>query len=202
MSIEEAIKLLAQRAGEMYCKVCTVDAIDEKARTVDVSPIDESAPILGVNLQANQSTEAGLVLFPKQGSHVIVAFLNANAAVVILTETVEKALLKIGEKSPVELTIVDGSAALKVGDTTAEITKEKKITLNDGKNGGLTITPTLAAELKKMSARIDGVIDAIKNGKATPQDGGTGLQTTIVASLAKLTNVEDFSKIENKDVTH
>jgi len=90
MEIKEAIQQLAKTRDEKYCKICVVDAVDEATRTVDVSPIDESAPILSVNLQANQSSEVGVVCFPKVGSYVVVAFLNPATAVVVLTEEIEK----------------------------------------------------------------------------------------------------------------
>ena len=53
--------------SEIYCKVCTVDSVDEKARTVDCTPLDESAPLVGVNLQANQEGDTGVVCFPAVG---------------------------------------------------------------------------------------------------------------------------------------
>jgi hypothetical protein len=90
MNIKAAIQKLAETRDEKYCKICIVDAVDETARTVDVSPIDESAPILGVNLQANQSGEVGVVCFPKVGSYVVVAFLSSATAVVVLTEEIDK----------------------------------------------------------------------------------------------------------------
>lgn len=35
MTIQEAIRKMAAAGTEPYCKVCTVDAVDEDARTVD-----------------------------------------------------------------------------------------------------------------------------------------------------------------------
>ena len=53
--------------SEIYCKVCTVDSVDEKARTVDCTPLDESAPLVGVNLQANREGGHRRRLFPCRG---------------------------------------------------------------------------------------------------------------------------------------
>ena len=47
MTLAEAIRRLAMTGSEIYCKVCTVDSVDEKARTVDCTPLDESAPLVG-----------------------------------------------------------------------------------------------------------------------------------------------------------
>ena len=45
MTIQEAIRKMAAAGTEPYCKVCTVDAVDEDARTVDCTPLDEGAPL-------------------------------------------------------------------------------------------------------------------------------------------------------------
>ena len=66
------------------------------------------------------------------------------------------------------------------------IIKAPKISANDYKT-----------QLDKMTARIDGIIDAIKNGVPTPQDGGAALQQTIVASLEQLTDKENFNTLSD-----
>ena len=66
------------------------------------------------------------------------------------------------------------------------IIKAPKISANDFKT-----------QLDKMTARIDGIIDAIKNGVPTPQDGGAALQQTIVASLEQLTDKENFNTLSD-----
>ncbi len=77
-----------------------------------------------------------------------------------------------------------------------------KIVMNGGELGALIKIDELRAQLDKMTARIDGIIDAIKNGKPTPQDGGAGLQTTIISALAKLNDKEDFGDIADNNITH
>ena len=84
MTLKEAIRVLAMSGAELYCKICTVDAVDVEARTVDCTPIDESAPLVGVNLQASQDSSVGVVLFPAVGSYVIVAFITPAVAAVVL----------------------------------------------------------------------------------------------------------------------
>lgn len=89
MNISEIIKELAKNGDQIYSLVCLVDVVDKDARTVDVSPINGSAPLLDVNLQANQGGSAGVVMFPKVGSHVVVTFLSQCTAVVVVCEEVE-----------------------------------------------------------------------------------------------------------------
>ncbi len=97
MIIKDFIRLLAQSGEELYCKVCTVDSVDYDTRTVDCTPIDESAPILAANLQANQQSKTGVVTYPKIGSYVVVGFLNQATAVVLLCDEIERIEFAIGE---------------------------------------------------------------------------------------------------------
>jgi len=205
MDIKTAIQALAKTRDEKYCKICIVDAVDETARTVDVSPIDESAPILGVNLQANQSGEMGVVCFPKVGSFVVVAFLSPATAVVVLTDEIEKVILKLDESDPVELEVVGGSVSLKVGDTTAEIVKDKKITLNGGDNGGLVI-------IQGLTDKINSLVDAFNNhthtlltgsvvvaGTPTTQNNAAPITVPAITSKAQKLQKDDY---ENENITH
>jgi len=84
----------------------------------------------------------------------------------------------------------------------AMFSKTHKILFDGGENGGLTITPELRTQLEKLSARVDGIIDAINNGVPGSSDGGAALLSTIKAGLAGITDVEDFSEIENEKIRH
>tara|TARA_R110002020_G_scaffold72109_1_gene185567 strand:+ start:3286 stop:3786 length:501 start_codon:yes stop_codon:yes gene_type:complete len=68
--------------------------------------------------------------------------------------------------------------------------------------GGLVKIEELIKNLDKLTARVDGIIDAIKNGVPIPTDGGAGLQTTIKTALALLVDKEDFTTIENENIKH
>ena len=53
-----------------------------------------------------------------------------------------------------------------------------------------------------MTARIDGIINAVKTAAVSPQDGGATFKSNMIASLEMLVNKENFSQIENKKVQH
>lgn len=91
---------------------------------------------------------------------------------------------------------------LTIGESTVRINTDVWV-FNGGTLGGLTKTQELKTQLDKVTARIDGIIDAINNGVPSPgaADGGAALQTSIKAALALLVNVEDFSNIENEKIT-
>lgn len=182
MDIKTAIQHLAKSTDEIYCKICKIDAVDDSARTIDCTPIDGSAQILGVNLQANQDATTGIVCLPKKDSHAVVAFIDKAHAVALLFDEIE-------------------SIHINVGDTSIEIDNEQNITLNEGSHTAV-FGDTLKQELNKMSARIDGIIDALNNGVPVPQDGGAGLQTSIKGFLAAIVQKENFDQIENDKIKH
>nr|DAW73765.1 MAG TPA: hypothetical protein [Bacteriophage sp.] len=212
MNIQNAIKQLALAGSEMYLTVCTVDAVDEKARTIDCTPINEGAQILGVNLQGNQEQEIGVVSFPAVGSDVVVGFINPAVAVVVLTTELTKAILTIGNT---EATVEDNSVVLKtqkgsvtltadnlkldIDGTTLEL-KKGLSTWNSGSETTANATE-LQTQLNKCKARIDGIINALKSSAVAPQDGGATYKTNITAALSGLT-AEDYSKIIDNKIKH
>lgn len=212
MNIQNAIKQLAFAGSEMYLTVCTVDAVDEKARTIDCTPINEGAQILGVNLQGNQEQEIGVVSFPAVGSDVVVGFINPAVAVVVLTTELTKAILTIGNT---EATVEDNSVVLKtqkgsvtltadnlkldIDGTTLEL-KKGLSTWNSGSETTANATE-LQTQLNKCKARIDTIINALKSSAVAPQDGGATYKTNITAALSGLT-AEDYSKIIDNKIKH
>ena len=213
MNLRQAIQQMAMSGAELYCKVCTVDAVNEDARTIDCTPIDEGAPLLGVNLQADQEQEVGVVQFPAEGSDVVVAFLSANVAVVVLTTEVTKTMLTVGNTEAIvednSVTLATEKVSVEVKDKTAKIDVDGTTVEFDGNtttfNGGsetMANATDLKKQLEKMSKRIDGIMDAIKNAVAIPQDGGTGLQKTMVAALAMIVDKENFSQMIDDKIKH
>lgn len=212
MNIQNAIKQLALAGSEMYLTVCTVDAVDEKARTIDCTPINEGAQILGVNLQGNQEQEIGVMSFPAVGSDVVVGFINPAVAVVVLTTELTKAVLTIGKT---EATVEDNSVVLKtqkgavtltadnlkldIDGTTLEL-KKGLSTWNSGSETTANATE-LQTQLNKCKARIDTIINALKSSAVAPQDGGATYKTNITAALSGLT-AEDYSKIIDNKIKH
>lgn len=212
MNIRNAIKQLALAGSEMYLTVCTVDAVDEKARTIDCTPINEGAQILGVNLQGNQEQEIGVVSFPAVGSDVVVGFINPAVAVVVLTTELTKAVITIGNT---EATVEDNSVVLKTQKGSVTLTADNLKLDIDGTtlelkkglstwNGGSETTANateLQKQLNKCKARIDTIINALKSSAVAPQDGGATYKTNITAALSGLT-AEDYSKIIDNKIKH
>lgn len=82
------------------------------------------------------------------------------------------------------------------------IEEVEEIIINGGEHGGLIKIKELKENLEKMSKRIDGIINAIKNSTNVAQDGGTSMKASMVAALNTLTDKENFSAIENEKIKH
>lgn len=198
MDIRNAIRLMAQNGTEMYNKICVVDSVDEDMRTIECTPIDEGAPLLGVNLQANQEQEDGIVAFPAVGSYVLVGFISASVATVLMTSEVTKILMKIGDT---EMSFEDGVGKLKVKDTTVEF--DGTNTVFNGGSEVMAKGQELQKQLTTMSARIDAIINAISSAPVAPMDGGATFKASLIGTLTPhLANKENFSQILDDKIKH
>lgn len=96
MTINDAIKEFFKRfvkSEEIYAKIGTVSNVDEVNRICDVEPIDGEAEILNVRLQSVTTSALGIVPIPKDGSKVVVNFLNNEAGFVSLYSEIDKLLI-------------------------------------------------------------------------------------------------------------
>lgn len=92
--LASALRAITKTNDEVYAKVCQVVEINQNEKTVNVTPVDGTATIYNVRLQADSET-GGLVLFPKIKSMVLVAFINKNAGAVINTSELDKFSLSV-----------------------------------------------------------------------------------------------------------
>lgn len=201
-SIRDAIRQLAQPDGETVALVCTVDKIDKEARTVDCTPINEGAPLLGVNLQANQGSDFGLVIYPQKGAYVVVGFVADGAAgVVLATDKIESAELVIGETSAV--LDADGLRA-ETSKMSVHINKED-IIFNGGKQDGLVVIQKLTDKLNELKDTVNDLISKynshIHTTTATIGPGptvGVLSPTTSTAKPAKPFQKNDYENTKIK----
>lgn len=200
--LRNIIRQLAQPDGETVALVCTVDEVDKTARTIDCTPINEGAPLLGVNLQANQEADYGFCLFPEKGSFVVVGFVADGAAgVVLLTEKIESAEIVIGDTSAVM--DADG-LRIKTEKMSADINREN-IIFNGGDLGGLVVIQKLTDKLNELKDTVNDLItkynEHIHVTTATVGTGPVGVlsPTTSTATPAQPFNKSDY---ENEKVKH
>ena len=201
-NIQDAIRQLAQGGRQTASLVCTVDAVDKDARTVDCTPLDEGAPLLGVNLQANQGSKFGIVVFPRVGSYVVVGFVaDGSAGVVLLTDDVESVEVVISE-STARIEADEEGVHVRMGDdTSAELTGEGVI-LNGGSFGGMVKAEQLTQRINAIEKDINTLKNVFSAWVTTPNDGGAALKlaaSTWADSPLTLTQRSDY---ENGKVKH
>lgn len=199
--LRNIIRQLAQPDGETVALVCTVDEVDKTARTIDCTPINEGAPLLGVNLQANQEADFGLCLFPEKGSFVVVGFVADGAAgVVLLTEKIESAEIVIGGTSAV--LDADG-VRINTEKMSAHINREN-IIFNGGGLDGLVVIQKLTDKLNELKDTVNDLITKynshIHTTTATVGTGPVGVisPTTSTATAAKAFVKSDYENIKIK----
>ena len=201
-NIKETIRQLAQGGRQSVSLVCTVDAVDKTARTVDCTPLDESAPLLGVNLQANQESTFGVVAFPKVGSYVVVGFVADGAAgVVLLTDEVESVEVVISGDTARISAGKDGVRLLMGDDTSAELTNDG-ITLNGGGFGGTVKIVELTERINAIERDINNLKNVFSVWVAVPQDGGAALSVAAAAWSATPLELTQRGDYENEKVKH
>lgn len=81
--------------------------------------------------------------------------------------------------------------------------ESEEVELNGNNHGGLIIVSELVSNLSKLSARVDGIMDALTNAAVAPSpDAGATFKTNVVTALQALIDIEDFTEIENTKVKH
>ena len=177
-AIKNIIKQIATEGSSASLFIGTVSAVDTKTRTVDVEPINEDAPVLGVNLQANQEATLGVVLFPRVGSYVAVAMLSGYAAgVVVLTEDVESIEVNINDGT--KLTITEGGISLAVKDGTTLDIDDSAAVFNGGDLGGLINVADLTDRLNTIEKDINNLKSVMSSWVPVSQDGGAALKSAV-----------------------
>lgn len=199
-NIAESIRRMAQGCRQTVSLICTVDAVDKEARTVDCTPLDESAPMLGVNLQANQGSKFGIVVYPRVGSYVVVGFIaNGSAGVVLATDDIESIEIVVSDKTS-RVLIDEERVRIDVDqETSAELTKDG-VVFNGGSLGGLVKVEELTDRLNTIENDINSLKQVFSMWTPTPQDGGGALKTTAMdwaKQTLRLTKRDDY---ENEKV--
>lgn len=112
-----------------------------------------------------------------------------------------KATVKCDQEGNIEV-VTEGSASVSAKGDVSVSSTDGTISLNGDSYGGLCKTQELKSQLDKATARIDGIIDALKNSATGSQDGGATYKTNITLALAQLVDKEDYSNIESDSVKH
>lgn len=181
-NLRTIIRSLAKDTTGAAVMVCQVTAVDSDRRTVDVQPLDEGAPMLGVGLQANQESTSGLVAIPREGSYVVVAkFSGYEAGVVVLMDDIES----------VEVTI--GDYSMKMDD--------QGIVLNGGTQHGMVKIDSLVTRLNLIEQDLNTLKKVFSTGWIpVAQDGGAALKSAASVWAGQELTKTIRNDMENQDV--
>jgi len=89
--------MLAKDGSIPHAVPCKVDSVDTAKALCDVTPLDGSAPILDVRLQAVPG--AGLLLVPSVGSIIYVHHVTPDVAIMTLPGSLQKLVIETEEAS-------------------------------------------------------------------------------------------------------
>lgn len=173
LEIREAIQRIVKDSEEMYSVVATITSVDEAARTVDIQPIDGSAELFDVKLQANIDGTTGLVQIPTVDSYVVATFLSKDTAFISLCTDVDKILI----------------------DT-------EEITINGGSNGGLININDLITKLNTIENDLNSLKLALSTWIPIPNDGGAALKAVISSYAAQTLTPTIVTDLEDDKIKH
>lgn len=199
MNIRDAVRELARSGQETVAKICKVDRVYEN-RTIDCTPIDEGAPLLGVNLQANQGSDFGVVVIPKEGSYVVVGFVaEGSAGVVLLTDDIERVEAVI-EKDTARAVMDKEGVRINVGESiSVELTKDC-VTFNGGDLGGLVKVEDLTGRINTIEKDINALKNVFSGWTPSPQDGGAALKGAVSPWAGQTLTLTQRGDYENEKV--
>ena len=190
--LEEIIYRVIKRL-EIYSLVGTVSDIDETQRICTVSPLDGSAVVYGVRLQASLSPQNGplnngVVNIPKDQSNVIVTFLNKDTGFISQMTEVAKTIQVNEDVGSYSLTVKDKSVKVDASG----------VVFNGGNNGGLLLLQNTVSRLndhEKVMAELQTLMTThIHPTPAGPSSvSSNGASTQVVPTTTN-------SDLENTDV--
>jgi hypothetical protein len=177
--IAEAIKKLAGMP-EMPFIIGEVDNVD--GRTCTVNPVDGSAAIENVRLNAYSDGDQGLIISPKKGTYVIVGMISAVDTMVLMCFEIESIILNMGNTT---LSITDG-----------------EILMNGGENGGMIVIENLVDKINAIENDINSLKQVFSTWVTVPQDGGAALKAASASwSANQIVNMQT-ADIENAVIKH
>lgn len=228
--LKEILQQLLRDNEEIYSVIGRVVEINEGKRVCKVEPLDDSAALFNVRLQAQVSAEIGLVLFPKEGSEVTVTFISKDLAFVSQTSEIEKVLLDINgfslllDKENFTLnsdkmtttgdtvkftaqTLFEAISAVQIKLTAANIALAGNVAitgtvaLNGGANGGVPMSTPLSSEINEVKNDINQLKAIFASWSPVSNDGGSALKAAVSGYASSPLDPTNAGDISNDDFT-
>jgi hypothetical protein len=180
-TIQQSLRKLTHR-DPIYCQICTVDKVDDLS--CDVTNVVSTLPIPQVRLKAYLQGDNGIVIKPKVGSFVLVAFLSPTDAYVSMCDEID-------------------SIDITIENTTLHMDKDY-ITMNGGSLKGLTKLEKLVDKLNNLEDAYNNLLTEYQShvhGGVTTGNGSSAIMVppSTQQPIDPKTNIDD---LENKKITH
>lgn len=163
-----------------------------------VSRFDGDEPIR-VALKLLNADNADVQLTPEIGSLVIVANAdgNINTPFVVAFERLSE--VKVVRDDTEILSVSENNIALKIGDTSVEIT-DNELRFNGGKLGGIVVPSDLTSRLNKIENDINTLKSIFASWIPVPSDGGAVLKTATATWASSRLSMSKDSDYENSKI--
>jgi len=173
-AIRQAVRQLAG-SGIKWCYIGTVVSVDKSKNVCIINPLNGDAEITDVRLNAEESSTKGIVIYPKEGSVVMVSMYDNMNGYISMFSEVESVGIQASEK----------------------------ITLNGDSFGGLVKINELVTELLKVKIFLQTLQAAIQSSPVVPTDGGAAFKAGLVAATSGL-QIPDFvsENLSNPKIKH
>ncbi len=160
MNLSEILKKATKGDSVYNTLLGTVKAVDEGARTCDVLPIDGSAEIFGVRLNALLEVDGddkGEYNIPAVNSFVLVTLLDSANAFVSGFSVIDKKIGTIGKvvynvskDNGIDIKVDTDKAIIKIANSGRVDIKSEEVYFNNGNNGGVIKHSSLVSYLSEL----------------------------------------------------
>ena len=183
--IIEAIRALAgvQFYAEVYLFDAEVTAVDEAARTCDVKTLGGDTPLEIPDVRLMAEVEDGTLILPAVGSIVIVTY-NKN---------LKPFVSQFSEVKKIVWT---------VGNSSLDVTDDKKFVFNEGNNHGLVKVQELTDKLNTIEQDLNTLKSVFSGWTPVTNDGGAALKGAAGTWYGQTITETQQSDIENTDIKH
>lgn len=183
--ISEAIQALAgtQFATPCFMFDAEVTSVDEDARTCNIKTIGGDTEIEIEDVRLMAEVDDGVLLIPADGSRIIVTYNKNIIPFVSQFSEIKKIVWTIG-------------------DSSLDVTDDKKFVFNKGDNYGLVKVKELKEQLNVIEDSINDLKAVFSGWTPVPNDGGAALKAAAGSWFGVTIAPTQQSDIENTDIKH
>lgn len=202
--IKDAIMILAGTKNKDVIRVYVgeVDSVDVDERSCSINVLSADAEYILPDCMLSAGDGDGFIKIPAIGSDVLVIETVRSGRYVLMTSDLDQVL----NIAP-EVSIESGNATVKVSDNgkvaiDAETSINGQTTVNNGLNGGVPTSLSIATKLNALELKINVIIAAISAAPVVAGDGGASFKTAVSAAIVGNLPLTIKTQLENSKFKH